>query len=634
MDNKRTYGYRGRGRGAGNRRTEDGSRYRNGHYGSANSQTFWRSSENENWDKDSNRSESNRWNDQTYITIRADKIGKLIGKHGSQIKELQNSTGTNISIGYHDYDALKVTITGSFEGQEKCKELIKELTDDTEPYSSFSNSTAKEEEERPIPVIDWDEINRQADEYEKARWSKLPQLKKEFYFEHPDVANMSDEYVEKLRKSLNNLTVRYAFDGTDKIPNPVETFEQAFSEYPEILREIRKQGFEKPFPIQCQAWPILLSGKDMIGIAQTGTGKTLAFLLPALIHIDGQETPLNERGGPNVLILAPTRELALQIDKEVEKYSYRNIKSICVFGGGDRRKQVNEVKQGVQIVTATPGRLNDLVQNGIINIESITYLVLDEADKMLDMGFEPQIRKILLDIRPDRQTIMTSATWSYLVQNIAQKYTSNPIQVIVGSLNLTAVHSVKQTILFMRNQEKMDYLMEYIRGLSEEDKIIVFVDKKVVANGLSCDLVLNKIDCQSIHGDREQADREQAIDDLKTGAVKILIATDVASRGIDITDITKVVNYDFPKNIEEYVHRVGRTGRAGRKGEAVTFFTKHDSAYAKELISILEEAEQEIPDELYKMRDSFEAAKSHKNDRQYDRGGRKYRQPKFHEEKW
>ncbi|KAL1115342.1 hypothetical protein AAG570_007372 [Ranatra chinensis] len=379
---------------------------------------------------------------------------------------------------------------------------------------------------------------------------------------------------------------------SDEIPDPVRSFEEAFFKYPDILTTVRAQGFTEPSPIQCQAWPVLLQGKDLIGIAQTGTGKTLAFLLPALIHIDNQPVPRSERGGPNVLVLAPTRELALQIEMEVKKYDYHDIKCVCLYGGGSRKDQVDIVLKGVEIVIATPGRLNDLCVAGYINLSSITYLILDEADRMLDMGFEPQIRKVLLDVRPDRQTVMTSATWPEGVRRLAKSYTKGAVQVYVGTLDLAAVHTVKQTVEIIPEETKRERLLEIIRNMSTDDKVMVFVGKKLLADDISSDLSLQGISVQCMHGDREQSERVQALEDIKTGYVRILIATDVAARGIDIEDITLVVNFDFPRNIEEYVHRVGRTGRAGRSGEAISLFTRSDWAQAKDLIKILEEAEQ------------------------------------------
>ncbi|XP_030573519.1 probable ATP-dependent RNA helicase DDX43 [Drosophila novamexicana] len=464
-------------------------------------------------------------------------------------------------------------------------------------------------------TIDWEGLNKASKIAEAARWAKCPKLIKDFYKELPEVANLSEAEVARIRMENNNISVSHVFEAKEgesptPIPNPVWTFEQCFAEYPDLLGEIQKQGFAHPSPIQSQAWPILLKGHDMIGIAQTGTGKTLAFLLPGMIHTEYQSTPRGTRGGANVLVLAPTRELALQIEMEVKKYSFRQMKAVCIYGGGNRNMQISDVERGAEIIICTPGRLNDLVQAGVVNVSSITYLVLDEADRMLDMGFEPQIRKVLLDIRPDRQTIMTSATWPPGVRRLAQSYMKDPIQVCVGSLDLAATHSVKQVIeLLEDDRDKFHALKSFVKNMSKTDKIIVFCGRKARADDVSSDLSLDGFATQCIHGNRDQSDREQAIADIKSGIVRILIATDVASRGLDIEDITHVINYDFPRNIEEYVHRVGRTGRAGRLGTSISFITRDDWGIAKELITILEEAAQEVPEELRHMSKRFAAMK-------------------------
>ncbi|XP_021914078.1 probable ATP-dependent RNA helicase DDX43 isoform X2 [Zootermopsis nevadensis] len=567
--------------------------------------------------------------DGTKVMIKSSDVGKVIGKGGSKIRELQGESGAHIQIGKpSDEDfgqTTSVIVSGSGESVAKAKQLIEDFLNNFNSRSNGSSgnisgsgngvygTAVSESEPKKPPVINWAEVNRIYDEAQKERWNKCPPLLKDFYIEDPHVASMLPEEVQKLRKEKNNIVVTYVFEeGENAIPNPVRTFEQCFAHYPDILEEIYKQNFEVPSPIQCQAWPILLKGHDLIGIAQTGTGKTLAFLLPALIHIDKQPVPRSQRGGANVLVMAPTRELALQIEKEVKKYSYRNIKCVCVYGGGNRREQVNLVAEGIEIIIATPGRLNDLVMAGIIDVKSVTYLVLDEADRMLDMGFEPQIRKILLDIRPDRQTVMTSATWPEGVRRLAQSYMKNPIQVFIGTLDLAAVHSVTQRIELIKEEDKSALLREFIDNMEPDDKVIVFVGKKTRADDISSELSLEGIKCQSIHGNREQYDREQALEDLKTGEVRILIATDVASRGIDIEDVTHIFNYDFPRNIEEYVHRVGRTGRAGKTGESISLITREDWAQAKELIAILEEANQEVPEELTKMAERFNVWKEKK----------------------
>ena len=584
-------------------RHEDRGRYRRNNYSDRG--------QNDNFDEKS---------DKITIHIETDKVGKLIGKSGSNIRELEDKTNTKIRVDRSTgIDVTAVIIIGSKEGQDQAKQLIEEsLGDSHQNFQPRGEEEYRKQDDEPqidFNAFDWSNASKRCDDFRREKWAKCVPIIKDFYKEHPIVANMTKEHAAHIRKTNNNIEVRYMFQEQDEqseefhIPNPIETFEQAFESYPEILEEVRKQGFVKPSPIQCQAWPVLLSGKDLIGIAQTGTGKTLAFLLPALIHIEGQVTPRAERKGPNVLVMAPTRELALQIEKEVNKYSYHGIKAVCVYGGGSRKDQVNIVMQGVEIVIATPGRLNDLVEAHILNVTEVTYLVLDEADRMLDMGFEPQIRKTLLDVRPDRQTVMTSATWPQGVRRLAQSYMKNPVQVFVGSLDLATVHTVVQRLYIIDEDEKSNMMYQFFRQMGPTDKVIVFFGKKSRVDDIASDLALQGVNCQSIHGGREQSDREQALEDLKTGEVQILLATDVASRGIDIEDVTHVLNYDFPRDIEEYVHRVGRTGRAGRTGESITFMTRKDWSLAKELINLLEEANQEIPTELYQMADRYGAWK-------------------------
>ncbi|XP_060557473.1 probable ATP-dependent RNA helicase DDX43 [Ruditapes philippinarum] len=585
-------------------------------------------------DRRSWRGQQERGSEFTEMKVPSTSVGKIIGKGGSKIRELQDEAGANIKV-QRDSDSYGETIvelSGSADAISKAKDLINELLSDSDgrgsrsfggsSRSSDSNGFTESVEESVIPrKINWGMILKEKEANDAKKFADLRPIKKNFYIETPEVANMSPSEVEYIREFNFNITVtNLDKNGEIQVPNPVRTFEDAFSHYPGILDTIYKQKFTKPSPIQSQAWPVLLRGKDLIGIAQTGTGKTLAFLLPAFIHIDGQPVPREERDGPNVLVLSPTRELALQIEEEVKKFSYMGIRSICVYGGGNRREQINMVTKGVEIIVATPGRLNDLVMNNIINVKSVTYLVLDEADRMLDMGFEPEIKKILLDIRPDRQTVMTSATWPVDVQRIGERYLTNPIQVFVGSLDLAAVHSVTQRVEIIAEEDKKQRIVDFIHHeMAPEDKVIVFVGRKVTADDLSSDFTLRDISCQCIHGDREQCDREQALEDFKSGDVRILVATDVASRGLDVKDITYVFNFDMPRNIEEYVHRVGRTGRAGKTGTSVTLVTRSDWGKVGDLIKILVEANQEVPEELEEMAARFA---SHKEKREAEGGGR------------
>uniref|UniRef100_A0A023G545 RNA helicase n=1 Tax=Amblyomma triste TaxID=251400 RepID=A0A023G545_AMBTT len=565
-------------------------------------------------------------------------VGKIIGKGGSKIRELQDTSGARIKVikdddddgGYNSSKEAKIELSGSDEARRKAQQLIEELIYPQGTGTRFSKRDAESSRgDEPLPFIDWARLIAESDAHREKRWAALPPIIKNFYSEDPYIARMSPEEVEAFRLESNNIVVKYLGQDANPPPdiatNPVMTFEQAFANYPEILDEIYKNQFVKPSPIQSQAWPILLQGRDLIGIAQTGTGKTLAFLLPAMIHIDSQPMPREERTGPSCLVLAPTRELAQQIEREAKKYNYRGIKCVCIYGGGSRREQIQTVNLGVEIVIATPGRLNDLVMNSIIDLNYVTFLVLDEADRMLDMGFEPQIKKVLLDIRPDRQTVMTSATWPEGVRRLAQQYMTDPFQVFIGSLDLAAVHTVTQTIIMCDESEKRDQLKSFLDTMQPEDKVIVFLDRKAMVDHLSSDFALEGINCDSIHGGREQCDREQALDDFRLGNVRILIATDVAARGLDIKDVTHIFNYDFPRNVEEYVHRVGRTGRAGRRGESITLVTRDNWRQARELIKILEEASQEVPQELYSMAERFDAWKKRRDDEEracgFSRGG-------------
>uniref|UniRef100_A0A8B9LTY5 RNA helicase n=1 Tax=Astyanax mexicanus TaxID=7994 RepID=A0A8B9LTY5_ASTMX len=555
------------------------------------------------------------------ISVENSMIGRVIGRGGVKIRELQDSSGARIKVNRGDYEG-EVLIFGSSDVQQKAKDMIEELISGSSSGPRFNNgsersgvrndscwpASALQASTGPATTpIDWTNIRENREKYETMKWQDLPPLKKNFYIEDEAVARRSAEEITVWRKENNNIFVDDLKEGEKRVvPYPVYTFLEAFQHYPEIMENIHRVGFQKPTPIQSQAWPVVLKGLDLIGIAQTGTGKTLAYLLPGFIHMDEQPVPRNKQSGPGMLVLTPTRELALQIEVECNKYSYKGFKSICVYGGGDRRAQIKMVTSGVDIVIATPGRLNDLQMNELINLRSITYLVLDEADRMLDMGFEPQIMKIILDIRPDRQTVMTSATWPAGVRRLARSYLKDPMMVYVGTLDLAAVNTVQQTVLFVQEEEKKAYVFDFIHNMEPLDKVLIFVGKKIVADDLSSDLCLRGIAVQSLHGDREQCDREEALQDFKDGRVRILVATDLASRGLDVHDITHVFNYDFPRNIEEYVHRVGRTGRAGRSGASVTLITRGDWKWAAELIHILERAGQEVPDELVLMAERYD----------------------------
>ncbi|KAG0245179.1 ATP-dependent RNA helicase dbp2 [Actinomortierella wolfii] len=426
--------------------------------------------------------------------------------------------------------------------------------------------------------------------------ASLPKFEKNFYQEHPDVTARSDAQVAEFR-AKHEMTL-YG----PNIPKPVETFEEAnFPSY--VLKEVQALGFKAPTAIQSQGWPMALSGRDVVGIAETGSGKTLAYCLPAIVHINAQ--PFLEPGdGPIVLILAPTRELAVQIQQECTKFgSSSRIKNTCIYGGVPRGPQIRDLQRGVEICIATPGRLIDMLESRKTNLRRVTYLVLDEADRMLDMGFEPQIRKIVDQIRPDRQTLMWSATWPKEVQRLAQDYLKDYIQVNIGSLGLSASHNITQTVEVCTDHEKRGKLIKHLERIMDEreHKTLIFTGTKRTADDITRYLRQDGWPALAIHGDKAQNERDWVLNEFKTGKSPIMVATDVASRGIDVKDVKYVINYDFPTNVEDYVHRIGRTGRGGAKGASFTFFTMENAKQAKELVSILREAKQDIDPRLIEM---------------------------------
>ncbi|CAG8577461.1 5685_t:CDS:2 [Paraglomus occultum] len=433
---------------------------------------------------------------------------------------------------------------------------------------------------------------------QKQDWdmAKMPKFEKNFYREHPIVAARSDVEIEVFRKKHDMKVFGRG------VPKPVTTFDEAnFPSY--VLKEVLESGFKEPTPIQSQGWPMALSGRDVVGIAETGSGKTLAYCLPSIVHINAQ--PFLEPGdGPIVLILAPTRELAVQIQQECTKFGKSSkIKNTCVYGGVPKGPQARELQYGVEIVIATPGRLIDMMETKKTNLRRVTYLVLDEADRMLDMGFEPQIRKIVDQIRPDRQTLMWSATWPKEVKKLAEDYLHDFIQVNIGSMDLSASHNIVQTIEVCAEYEKRTRLVKHLERImnQKENKTLIFTGTKRTADEITKFLRQDGWPALAIHGDKAQTERDWVLSEFRSGRSPIMVATDVASRGIDVKDVKLVINYDFPTNVEDYVHRIGRTGRGGAKGAAVTFFTMDNAKQAKDLVNILREAKQEIDPKLIEM---------------------------------
>ncbi|KAJ8681852.1 hypothetical protein QAD02_017644 [Eretmocerus hayati] len=431
----------------------------------------------------------------------------------------------------------------------------------------------------------------------KPNWDyeELRPFKKDFYVPHPNVSNRHPREVQEYRE-LHKITLK-----GERVPNPIRYFEEGnFPDY--VMREIARQGYTEPTPIQAQGWPIAMSGKNMVGIAQTGSGKTLAYILPAIVHINNQQ-PLARGDGPIALILAPTRELAQQIQAVANEFgSSSYVRNTCIFGGAPKGGQARDLERGVEIVIATPGRLIDFLERGTTNLRRCTYLVLDEADRMLDMGFEPQIRKIIEQIRPDRQVLMWSATWPKEVRQLAEEYLVDYTQLNIGSLQLAANHNILQIIDVCQEHEKeakLGRLLQEIGNVNDDGgKTIIFVETKKKVETITRNIRRYGWPAVCMHGDKSQQERDYVLREFRNKKGSILVATDVAARGLDVDDVKYVINFDYPSSSEDYIHRIGRTGRCQATGTSYAFFTPQNGRQAKDLINVLREANQIINPKL------------------------------------
>ncbi|WVZ05634.1 hypothetical protein V8G54_018980 [Vigna mungo] len=405
-------------------------------------------------------------------------------------------------------------------------------------------------------------------------------------------AGMSEQDVSEYRKSL---AIRVS--GFD-VPKPIKAFEDCG--FPsQIMNAIKKQGYEKPTSIQCQALPVVLSGRDIIGIAKTGSGKTASFVLPMIVHIMDQPE-LQKEEGPIGVICAPTRELAHQIYLEAKKFAKAyGVRVSAVYGGMSKLEQFKELKAGCEIVVATPGRLIDMLKMKALTMTRATYLVLDEADRMFDLGFEPQVRSIVGQIRPDRQTLLFSATMPRKVEKLAREILTDPIRVTVGEVGMANEDITQVVCVIPSDTEKLPWLLEKLPEMIDQGDTLVFASKKATVDEIESQLAQRGFKVAALHGDKDQASRMDILQKFKSGLYHVLIATDVAARGLDIKSIKSVVNFDIAKDMDMHVHRIGRTGRAGDKdGVAYTLITQKEARFAGELVNSLVAAGQNVSAEL------------------------------------
>ncbi|KAL0305037.1 UNVERIFIED_CONTAM: DEAD-box ATP-dependent RNA helicase 21 [Sesamum angustifolium] len=400
-----------------------------------------------------------------------------------------------------------------------------------------------------------------------------------------------------------------------RIPRPMRSWAES-KLGPELLKAVERAGYKTPSPIQMAAIPLGLQQRDVIGIAETGSGKTAAFVLPMLTYIT-RLPPIsedNEAEGPYAVVMAPTRELAQQIEDETVKFAhYLGIKVVSIVGGQSIEEQGFRIRQGCEVVIATPGRLLDCLERRYAVLNQCNYVVLDEADRMIDMGFEPQVVGVLdampsSNLKPEnedeeldekriyRTTYMFSATMPPAVERLARKYLRNPVVVNIGTAG-KATDLITQHVIMTKENDKMDRLKRLLDELGDKTAI-VFVNTKKVADNVAKTLDKEGYRVTTLHGGKSQEQREISLEGFRTKRYNVLVATDVAGRGIDIPDVAHVINYDMPGNIEAYTHRIGRTGRAGKTGVASTFLTLHDTEVFYDLKQMLIQSNSPVPPEL------------------------------------
>jgi len=365
---------------------------------------------------------------------------------------------------------------------------------------------------------------------------------------------------------------------------------------PEILQALTEFGYSTPTPIQAQAIPVALEGRDLMAGAQTGTGKTAAFALPMLQKLLplASTSASPARHPVRALILTPTRELAIQVEESVKVYAkHTPLRSLVVFGGVDIKTQTPSLMRGVEVLVATPGRLLDHIEQRTVQLGQVQMLVLDEADRMLDMGFMPDLKRILALLPKQRQNLMFSATFSNDIKKLSEDFLTNPILIEVARSN-AAAENVTQKVYHVAQEDKHALLAQLLRG-SDANQVIVFTKTKLTASRLAKQLAREGISADAIHGDKSQLERMQALEAFKQGKIAALIATDVAARGLDIDQLPMVINYEIPSAPEDYVHRIGRTGRAGASGIAISLVSPDEEKYLKEIEKLIK---REIPKEI------------------------------------
>ncbi|BGP24315.1 pre-mRNA-processing ATP-dependent RNA helicase DDX46/PRP5 [Rhodotorula toruloides] len=486
------------------------------------------------------------------------------------------------------------------------------LLEPTEPGEDEDQDEGDENELDKVGTSAQDILALAAKKVKKGRELAVPDhskidylpFRKAFYTAPPEVANLSQEETDALRLELDDIKVR----GADP-PQPATKWSY-FGLPAACIDVIKGLEYAAPTSIQAQAIPAIMSGRDIIGVAKTGSGKTMAFILPMFRHIKDQP-PLRPLDGPIAMIMTPTRELATQIYKECKPFlKALGLRASCAYGGMPLKDNIADMKRGSEVIVCTPGRMIELLTTNsgrLINLQRVTYLVLDEADRMFDMGFEPQVMKIIGQIRPDRQTVLFSATFPRQMEALARKVLRRPLEITVGGRSVVA-DTITQIVEVRDEDTRFNRMLELLGKLfnDEEDaRALVFVERQETADKLFVELKNKNYTCMPLHGGREQVDRDQTIVDFKNGSCPIVIATSVAARGLDVKQLKLVIQYDPPNHMEDYVHRAGRTGRAGNTGTCVTFITPEQERYSLDILKALQASNAPVPPELEEMAKSF-----------------------------
>ncbi|MDK2966132.1 MULTISPECIES: DEAD/DEAH box helicase [Lacrimispora] len=378
---------------------------------------------------------------------------------------------------------------------------------------------------------------------------------------------------------------------------------------PDIIKALEKEQYKTPTPIQKEAIPVVLGGRDLLGCAQTGTGKTAAFAIPTLQLLCGGKTPGMKQRKIKALVITPTRELALQIYESFNTYGqYTSLKSCVVFGGVSQKPQEEDLKRGVDILVATPGRLLALMDQKLISLNDLKILILDEADRMLDMGFIHDVKKIIGKTPPKKQTLFFSATMPPDIARLADTILNNPAKIVITPVSST-VDTIDQYLYYTDKSNKKNLLLHILED-NNISSVLVFMRTKHGADRLIRQLAKSNVTAQAIHGDKSQGARQRALSSFKDKTLRILLATDIAARGIDIDELTHVINFDLPDTPETYVHRIGRTGRAGLDGTAISFCDFDEKEQLKDIEKLIGKKLKEISDHPYPLKNNFPAVKT------------------------